>query len=124
MTDDELVDAVSDVIYPKLNDAWGRIFSDLSVEADEAAEAVLAAIQPAIEQRIKEARAEALREAEELLTDLQENSCVYGTRDGDGKPCDCKYGGLRPSSEVTGCAEYRQAARLVRGLAKAEEAGR
>lgn len=48
----------------------------------------------------------------EWLKDEQHRRCAYGTREGDGQRCDCKY--PRPnqehqSDEVTGCCELRAA---------------
>lgn len=47
----------------------------------------------------------------EALKDEQAARCAYGTREGDGRTCDCKYGaptfGLR--GEMTGCPELRAA---------------
>lgn len=47
----------------------------------------------------------------EALRDAQQARCSYGTRDGDGQLCDCKYATpLRPwSQEATGCPELRAA---------------
>lgn len=49
----------------------------------------------------------------EAMKDEQERRCAYGTREGDGRTCDCKFG--IPGStkygqgEITGCAELRRA---------------
>lgn len=49
----------------------------------------------------------------EALKDEQNARCAYGTREGDGRTCDCKFGigliGYVPRGEATGCAELRQA---------------
>jgi hypothetical protein len=47
----------------------------------------------------------------EVLRDEQAKHCSYGTREGDGKTCDCKYANpLRPwNPEATGCPELRAA---------------
>lgn len=51
----------------------------------------------------------------ERLRDEQNQRCCYGTRDGDGRTCDCKFGaptfGVR--GEMTGCPELRTAIRLL-----------
>lgn len=52
----------------------------------------------------------------EWLKDRQHEVCAYGTRDGDGRPCDCKYGGPageRYHSEQNGCPEFRSAIRYL-----------
>lgn len=56
----------------------------------------------------------------EALTDEQHRRCGYGTREGDGRRCDCKYGLLPwiltpPGAETTGCPELRDAIRVLRG---------
>lgn len=73
-----------------------------------------------------------LDELIELLKDEQARRCVYGTRQGDGKTCDCKYDlrqmfgssgapkNWRPSREVTGCPEFRS---LIRYLEAERERG-
>lgn len=43
----------------------------------------------------------------ELLTDEQEERCAYGTREGDGRTCDCEF-------EMTGCPELRSAIWVLR----------
>ena len=50
-----------------------------------------------------------------VLRDMQNQRCVYGTTEGDGRMCDCKYGwtpGTR-NSEQTGCPELRQVIRTI-----------
>lgn len=69
-----------------------------------------------------------LHELAGRLTDYQHAVCAYGTRDGDHRICDCKYGGApisnkRLGSEQTGCPELRMAARIIRRLAEEEENG-
>lgn len=57
----------------------------------------------------------------EDLNDRQNEACAYGTREGDGRTCDCKYvlivPGANPSAlfhgENTGCCELRQAIRVL-----------
>lgn len=46
-----------------------------------------------------------------LLYDEQERRCAYGTREGDGRSCDCKFmNPLFPNNpEATGCPEMRAA---------------
>lgn len=69
---------------------------------------------------------EALREMDtagliEALKDKQHELCAYGTREGDGKTCDCKFSnfpGELLSGEKTGCAEVRQ---LIWTLTEIEE---
>ena len=59
----------------------------------------------------------------EALCDEQAARCAYGTRDGDGRICDCKYGTLMSSgSEATGCAELRTAIRVLRHALDGEAA--
>ena len=56
----------------------------------------------------------------EQLKDEQQKLCAYGTREGDGKTCDCKYTrrmflsepfNLR--GEITGCCEVRAAIQIL-----------
>lgn len=65
--------------------------------------------------RQAEREAEQADELVERLRDEQHKRCAYGTRDGDGQTCDCKFPLLgRPnSSEMTGCAELREAIRVL-----------
>lgn len=53
----------------------------------------------------------------EGLRDEQSRRCAYGSRDGDGRTCDCKYASpLRPwASEATGCPELRAAIAVLLG---------
>lgn len=64
------------------------------------------------------------RDLIERLCDEQANRCAYGTRDGDGRTCDCKYAmPLRPpTSETTGCPELRGAIRVLRAALAPQEA--
>lgn len=59
----------------------------------------------------------------EALTDKQAGVCAYGTREGDGRTCDCKYAmpGQPRRGEQTGCPELRSAIRMLRRLV--EESG-
>lgn len=65
-----------------------------------------------------------LDELAEFLTNMQASVCDYGTRDGDGRTCDCKFGytprsKFLPSKggfEQNGCPELRQAARMIKAL--------
>lgn len=56
----------------------------------------------------------------EQLKARQQYLCAYGTVEGDGKTCDCKYNplpGIIPSrGEMTGCVELRQAIRALNTL--------
>lgn len=56
----------------------------------------------------------------EALKDKQHQVCAYGTREGDGRRCDCKYGAhFKPivfRGEFTGCAELRAAIRVLEAL--------
>lgn len=47
----------------------------------------------------------------ESLRDAQQARCAYGTREGDGRTCDCKFGAptFGYKGEMTGCPEIRQA---------------
>jgi hypothetical protein len=49
----------------------------------------------------------------EALKDAQAERCAYGTREGDGRTCDCKFGipgvTVYGRGEATGCAELRTA---------------
>lgn len=55
----------------------------------------------------------------EALKDEQHERCVYGTREGDGRTCDCKYNPypfrhpFKGRGEVTGCPELRAAIRVL-----------
>ena len=51
------------------------------------------------------------------LIEEQHKRCAYGTREGDGQTCDCKFFSplLPRTSEVTGCAELRTAIRMLQG---------
>lgn len=52
----------------------------------------------------------------EALKDAQHERCLYGTREGDGRTCDCKFHTLFGSnSEATGCAELRVAIWVLTG---------
>lgn len=52
---------------------------------------------------------ENIDEAIEYAAELQKRQCCYGTTEGDGRPCDCKFlqGPNQGSSEATGCCEAR-----------------
>lgn len=58
----------------------------------------------------------------EELKDLQNSFCAYGTREGDGKTCDCKYNpalDMMPfRGEVTGCPELRSAIRMLEAMVR------
>lgn len=58
----------------------------------------------------------------ELLRDAQHARCAYGTREGDGRTCDCKFDltryGVRRTSETTGCPELRTAIWMLEGEEK------
>lgn len=56
-----------------------------------------------------------MNELIELLKNEQHKRCCYGTREGDGRTCDCKFSilfnkdSLEPHGEYTGCPELRAA---------------
>lgn len=59
----------------------------------------------------------------EMLKDKQHELCAYGTREGDGKTCDCKFAqfpGDLLSGEKTGCAEMRKAIWTLEEIAEIE----
>lgn len=51
---------------------------------------------------------------------LQEGACCYGTKEGDGRHCDCKFlregQMLSRSGENTGCCEARALIIFLEGL--------
>jgi hypothetical protein len=56
----------------------------------------------------------------ELLKDRQNSICAYGTREGDGGTCDCKYTNrmflsqdFELKGEQTGCCELRAAIQIL-----------
>lgn len=52
----------------------------------------------------------------EQLKDEQNKLCAYGTREGDGRTCDCKFGAtIALGGEVTGCPELRTAIWVLEG---------
>ena len=64
----------------------------------------------------------------EQMKDNQHRVCAYGTREGDGKMCDCKYTPRMFLSEdvvlrgeTTGCCELRAAIQILEVLRKNEE---
>lgn len=64
-----------------------------------------------------------LDELIEELTDRQNGACAYGTREGDGKTCDCKYtarlflgGDVNLGGERTGCCELRAAVQVLKAM--------
>lgn len=82
MADNKIIRAASDVIYRQLRDAWEHIFSDLHYEADEAAEHVVATIEPLI-------RAAAFREAAETVRKNRISTCsTHGCHDADAMDLD------------------------------------
>ena len=59
----------------------------------------------------------------EVLKRIQHDACAYGTTDGDGRTCDCKFGGNylekgNSWTEQTGCPELRQAIRTLEWLSR------
>lgn len=47
---------------------------------------------------------------------IQYQVCCYGTTEGDGRTCDCKFGkdeSSSPIGEQTGCPELRQVIRTL-----------
>lgn len=65
----------------------------------------------------------------EQMKDNQHRVCAYGTREGDGKTCDCKYTPRMFLSEdvvlrgeTTGCCELRAAIQILEVLRKNEAA--
>jgi hypothetical protein len=57
----------------------------------------------------------ALREASTHASVIQHRVCAYQTEEGDGRHCDCKFGGVgKPGAEFTGCAEARSIMRVAR----------
>jgi len=53
-----------------------------------------------------------LKEIRECAVTLQSSLCSYGTTEGDGKKCDCKFAsngklGNKHSEDGCGCAEAR-----------------
>lgn len=51
---------------------------------------------------------------------FQAEVCAYGTREGDGRRCDCKFLGMigtKPGSEQTGCAEARTLIAMLAAIA-------
>lgn len=52
----------------------------------------------------------------EALKDEQASRCLYGTREGDGRTCDCKfYNPFGSNGEYSGCAELRRAIWVLAG---------
>lgn len=56
----------------------------------------------------------------QLLVHEQHVRCAYGTREGDGRSCDCKFGLGQLNSlsqgEHNGCPELRMAIRAMQGI--------
>lgn len=64
----------------------------------------------------------------EQMKDNQNRVCAYGTREGDGKMCDCKYvprmfltGPIELRGESTGCCELRRAIQVLEHMRELEK---
>jgi hypothetical protein len=98
----------------------GRGLSDAEAERLDALSRMVVAAFPRVEgsqlqaARIAELEA-ALRESSAHASVIQHRVCAYNTEEGDGRCCDCKFGGVgKPGSEFTGCAEARSIMRTAR----------
>ena len=78
---------------------------------------------------------ETLEYTKKLATILQKKLCGYGTTNGDGKPCDCKFfvftdtideqisgkESMNAHGEKTGCCEARSIIRYLEEITKSIE---